>query len=141
MQFGPVRFELRFVGHGANQWMVKHILRLAGEANLIDELTSQQIIDDGVDSQRGQQVEGETRAEHRRRTQRSLGLCVEAVDARGDSRLQRNRHIHVSDVRRGMVCARPAAQHTPLGQIADHLLGEERIPGGALGDLLPHCAL
>ena len=50
VQFGAVRFELRFVGHCANQRMVEHILGLSGEPDLIDELGRHQVSDDRLDA-------------------------------------------------------------------------------------------
>ena len=38
VQLGAIGFELRFVGHRADQRMVEHILGLPGEPDLIDEL-------------------------------------------------------------------------------------------------------
>ena len=37
VQFGAIRFELRFVGHRTDQRMMKDILGLAGEPDLIDK--------------------------------------------------------------------------------------------------------
>ena len=87
-----------------------------------------------------QQVEVEPRANDRRRAQRALGFRVEPVDARGDGRLQRDRHAHLSNLCRRHVCARLAAQYATLGQFPHDLLGEKRITGGPLGDLLAQCA-
>ena len=39
VQLGAIAFELGFVGHRANQRMVKHVLGLSGERDLIDELS------------------------------------------------------------------------------------------------------
>ena len=50
VQLGTIRLELRLVGHRANQRMVEHILGLAGELDLIDELGRHQIGDDGFDA-------------------------------------------------------------------------------------------
>ena len=38
VQLGAIRFQLRLVGHRANQRVVKHIIGLPGEPDLIDEL-------------------------------------------------------------------------------------------------------
>ena len=50
VHLGAVRLELGFVGHRANQRMVKHILGLAGERDLIDELGRHQVGNDGFDA-------------------------------------------------------------------------------------------
>ena len=112
VQLGAIRLELRFVGHRANQRMVEHVLGLSGEPDLIDELGRHQVINDRFDAQRGQQVEAEPRADHRRRAQRAFGFRVEPVDARGDGRLQRGRHTHLGSLCRRHVCAAaPRAAH------------------------------
>ena len=77
--------------------MVKHILGLPGEADLIDELSGQQIINDRFNPQRGQQIQVKPLAEHCRCAQRALCYCVEAVDARGDGCLQCDRHAHLAN--------------------------------------------
>ena len=90
VQLGAIRLELSFVGHGADQRMVEHVLGLSGEADLIDELRRSP----------GRQRPGSMpsvssrsrlnrRADDRRRAQGAFGLWVEPVDARGDGRLQR----------------------------------------------------
>ena len=43
--------------------MVKHILGLSGEPDLIDELSRQQVINDRFNPQRVQQVQAESRAD------------------------------------------------------------------------------
>ncbi len=45
-------------------------------------------------------------------------------------------HTDVSHVRAAGVSAAVALEHTPLGEFAHDLLGEERITGGPLGDRL-----
>ena len=42
--------------------------------------------------------------------------------------------LDVGDIRATDVAAALAGQHPALGQLAHHLLGEERVPGGPLGD-------
>ena len=76
MHLGSIRLELSFVSHRANQRMVKHILGLAGEFHLIDELARHQVINDRFDVQHGQQVQGEPRADDSRRAQRALGFRI-----------------------------------------------------------------
>ena len=78
----------------------------------------------------GQQVEVEPRPDDRRRAQRAFRFWWKPIDARGDGRLQRGRHTHLSNLCRRHVCARLPAQHTTLGQFAHDLLGEKRITGG-----------
>jgi len=93
-------------------------------------------LQDRINPERFEQASVEPRADHRRCAQCALGFRVEAVDAGGDGRLQRGWHADLSSLRRRNVCARLAAQHTALGQVAHHLLGEKRVTGGPLGDLL-----
>ena len=78
VQLGAIGLELRLVGHRTNQRMVEHILGLAGEPDLIDELGRHQVVNDRFDAQHGQQVQAEPRADHRRRAQRAFRLRVEA---------------------------------------------------------------
>ena len=63
-----------------------------------------------------------------------LAGAVQPVDARLDGRLHRGRHAHLGDIRPTEVAAALTGQHPALGQLAHHLLGEERVPGGPLGD-------
>ena len=51
VQLGAIRLELRFVGHGADQWMVEHILGLSGKCDLIDELAAQQVLQRRINAQ------------------------------------------------------------------------------------------
>jgi hypothetical protein len=57
----------------------------------------------------------------------------------GDRRVQRGRHIDLRSLCGRDVCATLPAQDTTLGQFAHYLLGEERITGGPLGDLVAQC--
>ena len=50
VHLGTIRLELGFVGHRTDQRMVKHILGLAGEFDLIDELGRHQVGNDGFDA-------------------------------------------------------------------------------------------
>ena len=50
VQLGAIRFELRFVGHGADQRMVEHILGLPGKSDLIDELAAHQVLQDRINA-------------------------------------------------------------------------------------------
>ena len=54
VQLGAIRFELRFVGHGADQRMVEDILGLSSEGDLIDELATEQVLRGRIDPQRFQ---------------------------------------------------------------------------------------
>ena len=112
MQLGAIRLELSLVGDRANQRVVEHILGLAGELDLIDELRRHQVVNDRLDAQHGQQVKAEPRADDRRRAQRAFRFWSKPIDARGDGRLQRGRHTHLSNLCRRYVCAAaPRAAH------------------------------
>ena len=50
MHIGTVRLELGFIGHRTDQRMVKHILGLASEPDLIDELGRHEVGNDGFDA-------------------------------------------------------------------------------------------
>ena len=56
MQFGAIRLELGFVRHRTGERVVEHKPRLPCEADLIDKLGRHQVIDDRLDTQRGEQV-------------------------------------------------------------------------------------
>ena len=66
VQFGAVRLELRLVGHGTNQRVMKRVLGYMAEPHLIDELSRYEIRDLGFDSERSQQVDVELRTDHGR---------------------------------------------------------------------------
>ena len=50
MHVGAIRLELSLVGDRTNQRMVEHILGLAGEFDLIDELGGHQVANGGFDA-------------------------------------------------------------------------------------------
>ena len=60
VQLGAIGFKLRFVGHRTDQRMVKDILGLAGEPDLIDEFGCHQVSNRRFDPERSQQVQGRT---------------------------------------------------------------------------------
>ena len=70
MQLRAVRLQLRFIGHGANQRMSERILDRRGEPDLVDQLTRDQLVEDWVDPQGGQQLGVEPRC--RRPPRRSV---------------------------------------------------------------------
>ena len=72
----------------ANERMVKHVLGLSREPDLIDELGCHQFVNDWLDAQCGDQFSCESRADHRCRAQRAFRVRVQPIDARGDRRLQ-----------------------------------------------------
>ncbi len=114
--------------------MVERVLGAWGEPHLIDQLRAQQLVELRIDTQRGEQVGPEVGADHRRCVERSLGRGGQPVDARLDGRLHRRWHRDVSDIRATDIAPMLAGQHPALGQLAHHLLGEKRVPGGPLGD-------
>jgi len=63
-----------------------------------------------------------------------FGRGVQAVDARLDGCLHRDRHAQLGDIGATDVAGALAGQHAALRQLAHHLLGEERIPGSPVGD-------
>ena len=131
---GAIGFQLRFVGHRADQRVAEGVLGARGEPHLIDQLRAEQLVEHRIDAQRGEQLGPEAGADHRRRVQRPLGRGGQPVDARLDGRLHRGRHAHLGDIRATDVATALAGQHPALRQLAHHLLGEERVPGGPLGD-------
>ena len=52
----PDRIQLRFVGHGADQRMVEHVLGLSGESDLIDDLAARRSRQDGINARGFQEV-------------------------------------------------------------------------------------
>ena len=131
---GAIGFQLRFVGHRADQRMAEGVLGARGEPHLIDQLRPEQLVENRIDAQCGEQVGAEAGADHRRRVQRLLGRGGQPVDARLDGRLHRGRHRDVGDIRATDILTVLTGQHPALHQLAHHLLGEERVPGGPLGD-------
>ena len=93
---GAIGFQLRFVGHRADQRVAEGVLGARGEPHLIDQLRAEQLVDHRIDAQRGEQLGPEAGADHRRRVQRPLGRGVQPVDARLDGRLHRGRHARRS---------------------------------------------
>ena len=93
---GAIGFQLRFVGHRADQRVVEGVLGARGEPHLIDQLRAEQLVEHRIDAQRGEQLRPEAGADHRRRVQRPLGRGVQPVDARLDGRLHRGRHARRS---------------------------------------------
>ncbi len=136
VHFGAIRFELRLVGDCANQRVVKHILGLAAEPHLIDELGGHQVINVRLDAQPGDQFSCETHADNCCSAQRTFGPGVEAVDARSDGRLQGGRNSNLSRIVFRHVYARVTAQHATLGKLAHDLLSEIWSASGPLGDRL-----
>ena len=131
---GAIGFELRFVGHRADQRMVEGVLGARGEPHLIDQLRGEQLVEHRIDAQRGEQLRPEAGADHRRRVQRPLGRGGEAVDARLDGRLHGGRHARPRRHPRDRGSCRLTGEHPALGQLAHHLLGEKRVTSGPLGD-------
>ena len=112
--------------------MVKDILGFAGQRDLINQLATDQIVQDRINAQRLQQVPAELRADDRRSTQGALGRRVEAVDAGGNGRLHSGGHADLGSADRRNVATALPVQHTALGQFAHDLLGEKRVTGGPL---------
>jgi hypothetical protein len=54
VHLGAIRFQLGFVGHGADQRMMEHILGLSGKCDLVDELAAQQVLQGRINAQRFQ---------------------------------------------------------------------------------------
>ena len=124
---GAIGFQLRFVGHRADQRVAEGVLGGRGEPHLIDQLRVQQLVEHRIDAQRGKQLGPEAGSDHRRRVQRTLGRGAHPVDTRFDSRLHRGRHAHLGDIRPTDILTVFAGQHPALHQLAHHLLGEKRI--------------
>jgi hypothetical protein len=107
--------------------MVKRILRVGCETDPIDQLGCDQLLDERLDTEAGQQFGVEARADHGCRGQYTLGLRVQAVDARADCGLQRGRHADLGHVCLTYISAALPAQHSALGEISDEFLCEERV--------------
>ena len=114
--------------------MVEGVLGTCGEPHLIDQLRTEQLVDNRIDPQRGQQLRVEAGSDHRRRGQRPFGRDAQPVDARPDGGLHRGRHVELGDIRSTDVATAPTGQRPALHQVTHHLLGEKRVPGGPLGD-------
>ena len=114
--------------------MVEGIFGFGGEPHLIDEFGAEQLVEQRLDAEFGEQVRPEAGADHRCRAQRPSGRGSQPVDARFDGGLDGGRHAHIGDVDPADVISVVPTQQAPLRQFAHHLLGEERVPGGPLGD-------
>ena len=134
VQLGAIRFELRFVGHGADQRMVEHVVGLSGESDLVDELAATKSSTTGstprVSSRSWLNREPITAAALKVRlaagSRRSMRAAMVACKVAGT--------LTSASLGGRVVGARLPLQHTPLGQVAHDLLGEKRVPGGPLGD-------
>ena len=104
------------------------------EPHLVDEFRCDQRRHIGLSDQRDQQVGVESGPDDRRGIQRSLRGRVETVDAGADSGVKSGWDIGVVDVAAQRVGPGPAVKHAALSQVADHLLGEERVTPRALGN-------
>ena len=78
--------------------MVKHILGLSGERDLIDELAAHQIVQNRINAQRFQQVPAELRADDRCCALGALGRWGKPVDAGGDGCLQGGGHTDLANI-------------------------------------------
>ena len=67
MPLGAIGFQLRFVGHRADQRMSEGVLGARGEPHLIDQLRAEQLVEHRIDAQRDEQLGVEAGADHRRR--------------------------------------------------------------------------
>ena len=73
MHLGAIGFQLRFVGHRADQRVAEGVFGARGEPDLVDQLRLDQLIDNRIDLQCGEQPRAEARSDHRRGVQRLLG--------------------------------------------------------------------
>ena len=99
-----------------------------------------QLVDNRIDLQAGQQIAVEAGADDRRGGERVFGRRAEPVDAGGDGRLQRGRHADLGHVDVAGVAAALADKHAAFGEVTGDLLGEERVTGRAPGDHLADLA-
>ena len=56
VHLGAIGFQLRFVGHRADQRVAEGVLGARGEPHLIDQLRTEQLVEHRIDPQRGQKV-------------------------------------------------------------------------------------
>ena len=134
MQFGAVGLQLCFVGHGPDQRVVEGVLGVRGEPHLVDEFGSDQLADLSLTIEQRQLLCTKPQPDHRGGIQSLLGGEVEPVDTGGDGGLQGRRHGGIGMIDLADIITTGSGQHTPLGQIAHHLLDEKRVTGGPLGD-------
>jgi hypothetical protein len=81
MQTGPIGFQLRFVGHGADQRVPEHVLALGGESHLVDEFGRNQFGHVDVADEIGQEIGVELQTDHRSGVQSSFRRRGKAIDA------------------------------------------------------------
>ena len=113
---------------------------MRSEPDLVDEPGGDQLVDNRVDLQAGQQVAAEARPDDRRGGKGVLGGRTEPVDACGDGGPQRRRHTDLGHVGVAGVAASRTDQHAALGQITGDLLGEKGVSGRAPDDDLADLA-
>ena len=61
VHLGAIRFQLRFVGHRADQRMPEGVLGARGEPHLIDQLRPKQLVEHRIDPQHAQKLRAEAR--------------------------------------------------------------------------------
>ena len=103
MQFRTIRLELRFVRNRPNQRVMEGVFRSRREFDLIDELRLDQRLKNGSYLQSVQQITSKPGTDDRCSAQRAFRHRIEAIDARGDRRLQGSGHAHICGFRRANV--------------------------------------
>ena len=93
-----------------------------------------QLVDNRIDLQAGQQIAVEAGADDRRGRKRVFGGRAEPVDARGDGCLQSGGHADVGHIDVAGVTAAPTEKDATFGEFTGDLLGEKGVSGRAPGD-------
>src|SRR5271157_1014900 len=107
--------------------MAKRVFGVRGEPDLIDELGGDQLVDNRVDVEAGQQVAAEARPDDRCGRERVFVRRAEPVDAGGDGRLQGGRHADVGDIDVARVATAFTDKYAAFGQVTGDLLGEKGV--------------
>ena len=114
--------------------MVEGVLGTRGEPHLIDQLGTEQLVENRIDLKGGEQLGPEAGSDHRGGIQCPPCRGGQPVDARRDGRLHRRRHSQFGKIRPADIPAAFTRERPALFELTDHLLHEERVTSGPLGD-------
>ena len=131
MDLLPCARQQRLIGHLLGEGVLEGVDQLGEEARFVEELGGLELREGRMQGRlrqggnRLQYPQGHLRANHRRRLQQPLGVRRQPVDAGGQHRLHRRRHLDGWQGVRKTIGAPPAHQHPGLDQGAHALFQEE----------------
>jgi hypothetical protein len=112
------------------------LMRNHGSRQEAQQFLTDQFVYGWFDPELAQQIGIEPRPDDGRGAKRPFGRRGEAVDPRRNGRLQRGGQGQIADVAAAHTRSAVAVKRATFCQLAHHLLREERITGGTLGDLV-----